>query len=283
MKTISIIYMIFISLLTFSQTVDPKEKKSAQKVLKENYVYVPSGGSTKAFFIGKTEITNREYQEFLNAVKTTSGDSIYQSLYPDTSLWLDYKYSGESLANYYHDHPAYQNYPVVCISHNNALSYCKWLEVKLNNNNVFSTVKFTVDLPSLDEWNHAADNLYGKYRTPLVDDRIFGKDNLPLCVFDHVDPLSLKRDSTGGVEIMERNFEFERITRSVLDLPEQTLGLRHMAGNAAEFVKEKGITKGGGWMDTGYYLLNSSMGKYANNGASMNNGFRVVVKIESVL
>ena len=54
-----------------------------------------------------------------------------------------------------------------------------------------------------------------------------------------------------------------------------------MAGNVEEFVREKGITKGGGWDDTGYYLQNSVYETYSSsNETSAARGFRFVMEIQ---
>jgi len=57
-------------------------------------------------------------------------------------------------------------------------------------------------------------------------------------------------------------------------------GLYNMAGNVEEFVREKGITKGGSWHDTGYYLQNHVYETYDSaNEVSATRGFRFVMEI----
>jgi hypothetical protein len=54
-----------------------------------------------------------------------------------------------------------------------------------------------------------------------------------------------------------------------------------MAGNVEEFVLEKGISKGGSWSDTGYYLQNAVEEHYDSTfSASSERGFRIVMKIK---
>lgn len=57
-------------------------------------------------------------------------------------------------------------------------------------------------------------------------------------------------------------------------------GLYNMAGNVEEMVAEYGITKGGSWNDTGYYLQNNTEETYdASSETSPYRGFRLAMEV----
>ena len=113
-----------------------------------------------AFMAYSHEVSNAEYREFVK-------DSLFSSqvLRPaDTSClradetedwkWTLYK-------QYYFQHDAYSQYPVIGVSHTQAKEYCRWLKTRLEQNPEFmrqlrnawgENAWFEVDLPSLMEY-----------------------------------------------------------------------------------------------------------------------------------
>jgi formylglycine-generating enzyme required for sulfatase activity len=85
--------------------------------------------------------------------------------YPDTLCWVtNFKYYGlEDMTNSYFWHTAYDNYPVVGVTWNQAIAYCDWrtkcYNEELNKMNArkkakFVNVKFT--LPNSSQWSYAS-------------------------------------------------------------------------------------------------------------------------------
>ncbi|MCD6405497.1 MAG: formylglycine-generating enzyme family protein, partial [Planctomycetes bacterium] len=73
---------------------------------------------TKAFYLGKYEVTNGQYQAFLNSAGydgSRDADSDYLRHHRD---WNKYASTGDS-------------YPIVCVSWKNAQAYCKWAGLRL--------------------------------------------------------------------------------------------------------------------------------------------------------
>jgi formylglycine-generating enzyme required for sulfatase activity len=104
-----------------------------------------------SLYVCKYEVSNLDYRTFLGSLNTTN--SVLAEKYKvDSTKWLTELRYQEPMANYYHLHPAYNNYPVVCISYEAALAYCDWLTEQYNadTKRKFNKVKFV--LPSEEEW-----------------------------------------------------------------------------------------------------------------------------------
>ena len=116
--------------------VDPKkimrEKRRAHKALEGSYIFIPSSAKTSSFYIATTEVTNFQYLEFLHMIGKSDGAEVKSMHQPDTSNWLSIPRYGNSMATYYHKHPAYHDHPVVNVSYDDALAYSEFLEEHLN-------------------------------------------------------------------------------------------------------------------------------------------------------
>ena len=96
----------------------------------KNYDYIPVMGAGDSIYIKYTEVTNKEYLEFIN-----------ETGYKVPSSWVNGTYtSGED------------DYPVNNISYNDALKYCEYLTLKDGKN--------TYRLPSESEWEFILMSIY---------------------------------------------------------------------------------------------------------------------------
>lgn len=79
-------------------------------------------------YFDKTEITNISYLEFLFWTKNIFGinSNEYTSILPDTNVWSMLNIGYASLDTFYLRHPAYQDFPVVGVSYEQAREYTKW-------------------------------------------------------------------------------------------------------------------------------------------------------------
>lgn len=188
-------------------------------------------------WIDDTEITNNEYRQFLNAISSEER----RVHYPDTALWAKDVPKGEVLVGYYFTHPAYDDYPVVGISHESAIAFCVWRTDFYNKNN---EMLLTFRLPSEKEWLEAAEldsELSGSYAggysdpnapTTKSEKKFLGKKrNKGTSLFNY-GPIS--EDVNGG-------YIFSNPVRS--NYPSS--GIYGLSGNVAEMTSEKGISKGG--------------------------------------
>ena len=89
-----------------------------------------------------TQITYGQYKEYLKAIKKDSSASFYLSQMPDTTMCLPENYKAYTSGNTYDD------FPVVGISWNAAMNYCRWITATNNK----GSIEFICRLPCESEW-----------------------------------------------------------------------------------------------------------------------------------
>jgi gliding motility-associated lipoprotein GldJ len=86
----------------------------------------------RSFYLDETEVTNLMYNEYLNWLEKrykNAGEpysSVYTSALPDTMVWRSPLGFNEDMVNNYLRHPAFQDYPVVGVTWQQAINYTKW-------------------------------------------------------------------------------------------------------------------------------------------------------------
>lgn len=78
------------------------------------------------FYADEIELPNIYYREYLYWVKKVLGDSAYQANLPDTTVWRLTNGYNEPFVETYHQHPAFDMYPAVGVSYQQAKDYLKW-------------------------------------------------------------------------------------------------------------------------------------------------------------
>lgn len=225
-------------------------------------------------WVSKTEVSNKQYREFLAANKN---NPIYRSLLPDTNQWGKEINHAVSYIEYYFRHPAYTDYPVVCVSKQQATGYCNWLSEKLNSklaNDLENEIgKVTVRLPTEWEWKYAAKGGLSKWNEypwngnslRIIDGKHQGKFRL-----------NFKRkngDFLGAAGNLSDNAD---ITAPVKSYWPNGYGLYNMCGNVSEMVADNNYAYGGNWSSTGFNVRISSAIK---NNPSPKIGFRYVIEV----
>ena len=231
------------------------------------YSYEPRARtvSVNSFYIYKHEVSNGEYLEFLNELKQKD-TSLSKQMLPDTLVWREKSSYLEPFVEYYLRHPAYSNYPVVGVTHEQAEFYCKWLTERYmkESKRKFKNVEFK--LPTIEQWTYAAKG--GLDNSPFPWEG-FSMQNKKILVA-----------GGGGRSHDGYSSDGAMITAPVTSYKPNGYGIYNMAGNVEEYVNEKGISKGGSWKDTGYYLQNDVEEQYdSTNYASAERGFRFVMEI----
>jgi formylglycine-generating enzyme required for sulfatase activity len=257
--------------------------------------------SFESFYMYNHEVSNGEYCEFLRLLKQED-TAMYRKMLPDTLVWrLPLAYN-EPYVEYYLRHPAYSNYPVVGVTHDQAEYYCQWLTgqyAKLEKRK-FKTAVFR--LPTVAQWEYAARGGLDLSPFPWGGPGMQNKKGEWLANFTVISQSSIGWASYpvlnvyGKIEdrkILVAGYSGDRagiagwlndaadVTAPVISFYPNGFGLYNMAGNVEEYVAEKGITKGGSWRDTGYYLQNSVEEPYdSTNFTSSERGFRFIMEVK---
>ncbi len=238
-------------------------------------------------YADRFEITNGEYNIFLKdiLIKDSFQYIDYQS---DSTGWDMVSIACEPLtALWYHRHPAFANYPVVNISHEAAMAYCKWLTEKYNSFPARKFRKVIFYLPSSDEWLAAAQG-YKRDRIYPWGDYLVNKKGIYLCNFKPVGDPYLVRDSSGAPMIVgytgqhiwqAARFPDEKsfYTMKVKSFEPNDFGLYNISGNVAEMIEKPGVAMGGSWNSYGGEVTVTSSKEYKYPSPEV--GFRVFMKI----
>ena len=87
-------------------------------------------------------VTYREYKEYLSAIKRDSSESYYQTKLPDSNI------GSVEVRNKYITRPDYDDLPVLGVSWDNAMDFCKWKTLMENKD----SIRFIYRLPNCSEW-----------------------------------------------------------------------------------------------------------------------------------
>lgn len=243
--------------------------------------YRSCGGTN--LYANAFEVTNLEYLNYVNWLRQNASLETYLAALPDTNSWKNKFSYREKYSTYYFRHPAYQNYPVVCISHDQAVAYCAWLTAETNSTLNDPTIqKITFRLPSQEEWEVAARG--GMNNTAFYP---WGTNSV------HVESGKLKGSvranfmqsssellpSMGNLKNAWKNEYISDVTSPVQFFEPNNFGLYQVAGNVAEFTTEHDIVKGGSWISPSCAITieytDTMKAKYASNV-----GLRVFAEIE---
>ena len=255
------IFLLLPFLVAESQILIPPGHFPGAVPVKGNFLYA-----------SETEVTNGQYLEFLNNLLKAGKLKEYAENLPDTSRWKVIYGQSDPMVEYYFRHPYFRDYPLVNITYKNALAYCNWLTEKINENLLKENSgisKVWVRLPTEKEWMEAA-------RGKLDETAIYPWGTNVLWYN--------KGKWTGKFQANFARFR-EQYDARTMPLNTKTYwpnnsGLFNISGNVAEMVNEYGVTKGGSFISTAYYLRIDAREYYDSlNNASPATGFRYFIEV----
>jgi formylglycine-generating enzyme required for sulfatase activity len=198
---------------------------------KDKYVQID-----QKIFASRYEVTNIEFREFLNS-KGTEMKQIKKFQYDSIQWKKKFPYAfNEPLVNFYHWHPAYNDYPVVNITHETAEAYCKWLTIKYNDSFRKKFEKVIFRLPTEAEWVTLSGA--GKNQLPWDGYTVFAKDDKSI--------MANVKAHTDVANKADYNFDGSICTSKVGNFKANKHGLYDVIGNAYELT-QSGVQKGGSW------------------------------------
>lgn len=252
-----------LTLLSFGNPDKPKIKERARAV-ESRMIKV-----NDTFYIARTELTNEEYSRFLAAHPDQSW------LQPDVTKWNNHVLGNE--------YSSLKNYPVVAITYEAAVEYCKWLTEMYMSRPGRKLKKVKFALPSRQDWLTAAhagkpDYMYpwGRWGTKsrmgeyLANYRIIGDEQITF------DSSTQKFVVVVSKEELDKNAALPAPVRTYWH--KSSLGLYNISGNVAEMVAEKGIAVGGSYNDAGYDVRIAAVRHYDQPSSEI--GFRIAMYIQ---
>lgn len=202
-------------------------------------------------FVDITEIRNLDWKEYSYWQKAFYGEKSneYKSCFPDSTIWRTSIY--EQVAKSYFKHPAYNEFPIVGITFEQAQAYCEWRTKQVNYMNYIRQNKlpfkltddttgikqiYVYRLPTVAEWEAIASLGF----SPKTKKAITSKKNFNPNVYNLIYPEYVGKNSTNAVNLNS--------TAEVKSFWANAIGCYNIFGNVAEMTNEKGIAKGGSWL-----------------------------------
>lgn len=144
--------------------------------------------TVSSFYMDETEITNTDYREYLFWLDRVFGETypeVSLRALPDTLVWREELSYNEPLVETYLRHPAFDDYPVVGVSWNQAVDYCKWRTDRVNESILIKKGVLNPNPDQKNEDNFVTESyLVGKYegsvRKNLPDQRTGGERRVRL-------------------------------------------------------------------------------------------------------
>lgn len=224
----------FFGILFFVFTMNGQNNFDTKKVEKDFVRVQPCYQNlSRCLYAGKFELTNAQYNLFLEDLKKLGNTSLYNSCQRDGQAWNKFDFGhNDPLVKNYGSHPAYNEYPVVCISYESAVAYCNWLTTKYKESGKGKYKDVVFRLPSKGEWMAAADCM-PQAPYPWYGIFPYGESGCYRC--------NIRCDTSNWI----RDGAFYPVEKSSY-FPNK-LGIYNIVGNVAEMISDKGIAKGGSW------------------------------------
>ena len=109
---------------------------SADQDVTYDYNNVRRRVTVPSFYMDETEVSNQDWLDYLHwtAVTFPNDRELYYDALPDTMVWRKPLSYNEPYVDNYLRHPAFQDYPVVGVTWDQAQEYCQWRTDRTNEN-----------------------------------------------------------------------------------------------------------------------------------------------------
>lgn len=107
---------------------------SADQDVNYDYNNIRRRVTVPSFYMDETEVSNVNWREYLHWISINFPDDreMYYNALPDTLVWRSPLSYNEPYVDNYLRHPAFQDYPVVGVSWDQAQDYCAWRTDRMN-------------------------------------------------------------------------------------------------------------------------------------------------------
>ncbi len=107
---------------------------SADQDVTYEYNNVRTRKTIPSFYMDETEVSNQDWIDYLHWISMTFPDDreLYYNALPDTLVWRSPLSYNEPYVDNYLRHPAFQDYPVVGVTWDQAQEYCAWRTDRVN-------------------------------------------------------------------------------------------------------------------------------------------------------
>jgi hypothetical protein len=272
---ISSIGLLFLSFNALSQTQTSEINNFVLNV-PPNVIYIRDN-----FYCGQTEISNINYREYVYWMGKIYGKNSlnYLSSLPDTHIWNGFPHCFLILSEQYFVYPKYDDYPVVGISQLQAKEYCKWLSdryfesmlikegiINMNPNqseDSFFSIEsyfsgtYNIIIPSKDIRH------YPYFRLPNLQERTeilaFSKQSSKMKSKQR-NPLHFNKQIWTSDDIQsdinpcnKEGVPTRMVSKKVKKRSKNSIF--NLRGNVGEWLSEKNVSAGGGWVDKREIIL----------------------------
>ena len=197
--------------------------------------------TSEMLYASKFEVSNQLYSTFIHSLKKAKKDNLLSIARIDSTQWLNKDAYNKPYVDYYHIHPAFKDYPVVNISYDAAVLFCKWLTDEYNSSPKRKFKKVIFRLPTEKEWTIAAKGGNESAIFSWEGNDVKDKKGNYRC--------NMLRTGQGSIGNTNNLNGVVFISLSVKSFVPNKFGLYNMCGNVAEMLDDKNIVKGGSWLD----------------------------------
>ncbi|QXV66683.1 SUMF1/EgtB/PvdO family nonheme iron enzyme [Mucilaginibacter sp. 21P] len=109
---------------------------SADQDITYEYNNIRRRVTVPSFYMDETEVSNQDWLDYLHWINITfpNDNELYYNALPDTLVWRSPLSYNEPYVSNYLRHPAFQDYPVVGVTWDQAQEYCIWRTDRTNEN-----------------------------------------------------------------------------------------------------------------------------------------------------